>query len=109
MMEGSIGSITSRNYEPTLSSHHPTRSVAVRGSNREQGTLEGGSSSNKKMTKGISTKKGTRFFLREKEADLDNGAQENEQRRRKGTRRGKRRRTSMGKTELCHGCLYRKN
>jgi hypothetical protein len=56
-MEGSIGSIPSRNNEPTLSSHLPTRSIAVRGSNRDQGTLEGGSSSNKKMTKGISTKR----------------------------------------------------
>jgi hypothetical protein len=61
-MEGSIGSIPRRNHEPTLSSHQPIRSVAVRGSNIDQGTLEGGSSSNKKMTKEISTKREDTFL-----------------------------------------------
>jgi hypothetical protein len=36
-MEGSIESIPSRKHKSTLSSHHPTRYVAVRGSNRDQG------------------------------------------------------------------------
>jgi hypothetical protein len=89
-MEGLIGSIPSRNHEPTLSSHHPTRSVAVR---KQQGPGHAGRRQQQQQEddqRNQHQERRPRFFLREKETDLDKGAQE--------TSRGKRRRT--GEKEL---------